>query len=176
MRVSSIPRVLALAPGTLHLGIALFEGEELIKFGVKTFQGKKSSSTLLPRVIRFLDELYAAHCPNVLAVEKVFYAQARSSALLCAEIAAIKRWAEKKGLCLKQYVPTTVKEYFCEQKRSRRALAQSVARRYSFLTPYLKSGRTHRAQFYWQQMFDAVALGGLALATVSGTVKMPRAR
>ncbi len=45
--------VLAIAPRTRHLGYALLEGGDLIRFGVKTLSGKKTPRTLWLKVQSF---------------------------------------------------------------------------------------------------------------------------
>lgn len=163
MRLATNPaRVLALAPGTRHLGVAFFEGEELARFGVKTYLGKKTKRILVRNVEQYLDTLLGAYRPNTLVVEEAFYAQAQLSPLLRAVTGAIKGWGRRRGLRTRSYLPTTVKERFCEGKKTRRALAEAIVWRYPFLSRFLKVGHTQRAQEYWQQMFDAVAAGRLA--------------
>jgi hypothetical protein len=63
-----------------------------------------------------------------------------------------------------KYLPTTVKEHFCEGKKTRRTLSEAMVRRYSFLARFLKPAHCQRAREYWQQMFDAVALGVIAVS------------
>jgi Holliday junction resolvasome RuvABC endonuclease subunit len=154
-------RVLAIAPGTRHLGVAVFEGKELVRFGVKTFEGKKTAQSLSTKIEKCLEDLHQRHLPTTLAVEEVFYAQARRSPLLRPLITTVKRWGRKKGLRVVSYLPPNVKERICTGKRTRRNLAEAVVRRFSFLRSFLKESRTHNARQYWQQMFDAVALGML---------------
>ncbi len=160
-------RILAIAPGTWHLGFAVLEGEELIRFGVKTFSGKKTERVLLARVRRFLDELRLRYQPQMLAVEQSFYAQARLSLLLRSLTAAVLKWGRENGLQAGEYLPTTVKERLCPAKRTRRKLAEAVVARYPFLSPSLKNNHTSRARLYWQQMFDAVGLAISAATDVA---------
>lgn len=158
MRSTFLSQVLAIAPRTRHLGIAVLESGELVRFGVKTFPGKKTVGTLLPEVERYLDQTYASFRPERIAIEEVFYAQARRSMLLREMTAAIRRWARRKGIICRSYLPTAVKDRVCEGKRTRRQLAEAMVRRYKFLSSFLKPGRGQYAREYWQQMFDAVAL------------------
>jgi Holliday junction resolvasome RuvABC endonuclease subunit len=167
------PRVLALAPGTRHLGFAVVEDKELIHFGVKTLEWKKTSPLLFAEVARYLTRLFPVHRPTVLAIEDVFYAQAKRSRLLRAFISAARRWARQKGLRVLAFRPTSVKEKFCEGKRTRMALAEAMVRRYWFLYSFLKAGRTRP---YWLQMFDAVALGTLVAADSARKERQARSR
>jgi Holliday junction resolvasome RuvABC endonuclease subunit len=165
---ASIQRVLAIAPGAQHLGVAVLEGEELIWFGVKSFSGRKTAGTLLPKVERYIDELIARHTPGTLAIEEPYYAQARLSPLLGPLTAALKRSGRQQGLRVVRYLPTTVKARLCEKKRTRQGLAEAMIRRYWFLFQFAKPGRT---RLYWWQMFDAVALGVLAARDVTKPLK-----
>ncbi len=156
---TSIQRVLAIAPGAQHLGAAVLEGEELIWFGVKSFSGRKTVDTLQTRAERYIDGLIARHMTGTLVIEEPYYAQARLSPLLGPLTAALKRRGRQQGLRVVRYLPTTVKARLCEGKRTRQGLAEAMIRRYWFLFQFAKPGRPRH---YWQQMFDAVALGVLA--------------
>jgi predicted secreted Zn-dependent protease len=94
--------------------------------------------------------------PDILAMEEVYYAQARSSFLLSALIAFLRILGRKHRLRIERILPTEVKRYFCIGQRTRQSLAEAMSRRYSFLATFLHQ---HRTRTYWQQMFDAVALG-----------------
>ena len=159
MSAFNSPRILAIAPGVQHLGLAVFEGHDLLRFGVKSFEGRKREQKFLARAEQYLDRIVAAYQPDILVLEEPFYAQARLSPLLRSLIRDLKRWARRNGLRTTCYLPTTVKERLLIGKKTRKALADEMVRRYWFLYQYQKPGRTHR---YWQQMFDAVALGLVA--------------
>ena len=153
-------RVLAIAPGTKHLGLAFFEGPELVRFGVKTFPGRKTDQALVAKALKYLNAVLEAHRPRMLAIEDAFYAQRRRSPLLRNLITALGSWGQKRGLRVVRYSPIAAKEQFCTGKRTRRGLAEAMVRRYWFLYSFLKSNRTRN---YWLQMFDAVALGAVAV-------------
>ncbi len=164
MSPSGPPRVLAIAPGAQRLGLAVFEGEELVWFGVKSFAGRKTEESLLAQAERYLNGVVATHRPDTLAVEEPFYAQASLSPLLQALTRWAKRWGRRKGLRTLAYLPTEVKERLVTGKKTRKALAEAMVERYWFLYRYRKPARTPH---YWQQMFDAVGLGVLAVADVT---------
>ena len=148
--------ILALAPGTRHLGVAVLAGRELVYFGVKTFPGQKAAPTFLPQVSASLTTIIRRYRPNILAIEETYYAQARSSLLLSALISSLRILGRKHRLRNERILPTEVKRYFCIGKPTRRGLAEAMSLRYTFLDTYL---RQHRTRPYWQQMFDAVGLG-----------------
>jgi Holliday junction resolvasome RuvABC endonuclease subunit len=148
--------ILALAPGTRHLGVAVLAGHELVYFGVKSFPGKKSTQTFLLQVAASLTRVIRRYRPDILAIEETYYAQARSSLLLSVLISSLRILGRKHHLRNERILPTEVKRYFCTGKPTRRRLADAMCLRYSFLATFL---RQHRTPGYWQQMFDAVGLG-----------------
>ena len=164
MHTSSTQRILAISPGTKYLGLAFFEGDDLSQFGVKTLGGRKTEQNLLPRVEAFLDELIELHRPDVLVVMELFYAQRRLSPLLGKLISALVRRGRERRILVRRYMPTELKKRFCEERRTRRNLAGAMVRRHWFLRSFLKRESTRG---YWQQMFDAVALGQMALSDVT---------
>src|SRR5712692_2154324 len=151
MRLAANSRILAVAPGAQHLGLAVLEGEELIWFGVKAFPGRKTIKLLLERAKQYLEDLFYRHEPQILVVEDPFYAQARLSPLVRALTHAIKRWGRQEGIRVVSHQPTTVKERLCVGKKTRKSLGEAMVLRYPFLYPYTKPLRTRA---YWQQMLD----------------------
>ena len=167
-------RILAIAPSTRHLGFAAFDGEELVGFGVKAFEGRgNNEGRLLAKIERSLDRLVERHAPRILAVEEVFYAQASLSPALRRLVVRLKRWGRERGMRVVSFPPTAVKDRLCQGKRTRRTLAEAMVRRFWFLYSFLKPGRTGH---YWQQMFDAVALGAVTVddAKQAEAVRRPK--
>ena len=153
--------ILAIAPGTRHLGFAAFNGTELVRFGVRSFRGRKTKKRLHSQALDFLDSLSERQHPTMLAIEDVFYVQARSCPALHSLILVIRHWGKARKLKVIHYLPTTVKAHFCSGRKTRQALAEAIVFRYRFLYTYLKPEKK-KTRHYWQQMFDAVALGALA--------------
>ena len=173
MACSHSPRVLAIAPGAQHLGLAILEGEELLWFGIRSFAGRKTERDLVTRAARYLNEVVAAHRPDILAVEEPFYAQTRLSTPIRALTQWLKRWGKREGFRVLAYLPTTVKEQLLTGKKTRTELAQAMIDRYWFLYHYRKPGRTRR---YWQHMFNAIALGVAAATDAERGQKLGRSR
>jgi Holliday junction resolvasome RuvABC endonuclease subunit len=153
------PSILAIAPGTRHLGFAAFDGTELVRFGVRSLRGRKTRMRLHSQAMAFLDSLSERQHPTMLAIEDVFYIQARSCPALHSLILAIRHWGKARKIKVIGHLPTTVKEHFCSGRKTRPALAEAMVVRYRFLHAYLKPEK--KTRHYWQQMFDAVALGAL---------------
>ena len=162
--------VLALAPGTKHMGVAVLAGDHLVYFGVKNFPGSKTEKELMRLATECVEGLIARYRPDVVAIEDAFYVQARLSAPLLKLIRHLQALGGKHRLRVASIPPTEPKRHFCSAKPTRRNLAQAMAQRYSYLAFFL---REHRTWFYWQQMFDAVGLGAFV---VSGTKEKQHSR
>ena len=152
-------RILAIAPGTKHLGFASFEDSELTQFGVKTLEGRKTEKKLVAQVDDCLKRLIAKHQPHILAIMDVFYAQRRLSPFLGKLVSAVDHHGRTAGIHVVRHKPTVVKERLCERKRTRQGLAESMVNRYWVLQSFLNRKSTRH---YWRQMFDAVGVGTLA--------------
>lgn len=150
-------RILAVDPGMQYLGVAIFEDEELIRYGVKTFHGSKALGECRQEVQRYLTELLRVYKPTVLAVEEPFYAQSLLSHNLARLTQEIKTWGKWHGLRVQSFVPPAVKAYFCRDQKTKQSLAEAMVERYPFLARYMTLLPWRRR--YWFHVFDAVALG-----------------
>jgi Holliday junction resolvasome RuvABC endonuclease subunit len=149
-------RILAIDPGIQYLGAALLEGEELIWYGVKTFPRSKRLSEVRSEVKRYLTKLFNDYQPDVLAVEKPFYAQSLLSRNLCCLTKEIQDWGRWKGLRVHAYLPTAPKAFFCGDRQTKQSLAEAMIEKYPFLRHYLTYLPWRRR--YWLHVFDAVGL------------------
>jgi len=150
-------RLMAVNPGMQYLAIAIFEGEELIWYGVKTFPGRKRLPYMRPLVVQYLTGLLQDHQPSVLVVEEPFYAQSLLSKNLRTLTRDIKTWGRWKDLHVYSYTPPTVKAFFCRDQKTKQSLAEAMIDRYPFLARYLTILPWRRR--YWFHVFDAVGLG-----------------
>lgn|SRR5579864_5782318 len=153
--------ILAIAPGNRYLDIAVYSrGGELVYFAVKGFYGKKAKRTLLPQAAACIEKLLKRYRPDILAIEEAYYVQARSCPLLLELIRHCKMLGRRHRIRVVSVLPTDVKQFFCSSKLTRARLAETLTRCY----PYLRNfAREHRTRFYWQQMFDAIGLGGFVV-------------
>lgn len=151
--------VLAIDPGTRHMGVAVLTAPELVYYGVKSFRGERPADALI-RATRFsLQELIASHRPAVLAYEKTFYVQAKRSALLHVQEAEIIRVGRLAGLRVAGYAPTRVRKLLCQDGRAtKRDVARILVDRFPELGRYLAAA-SPRQETYWLNMFDAIAVG-----------------
>ena len=153
-----IPKILAINPGTRYVGVAVFEGPELLDWRVKVFKGKwsKEKSNKLMLIVRSFIDRYE---PDVLAIKKL--QRSRSSENLNRLIHRIKQLSKRKGLRVHQYSIKEVEQFFFpEGKTNKRKLAEILALKYPELSHELKKEESNKNP-YQIRMFEAVALGAI---------------
>ncbi len=155
-KTPSTIRVLAVDPGIRYLGAAVLDGEEILWYGVKTFDDCRPLPSVRLDVRLYLAELIRKYEPDVLAVEELFYAQSQLSRNLRALVDEIKTWGKWKGLRVHCYLPTAVKAYFCRDSRTQQSLAEAMIAIYPFLRRYFSY--LPWQQRYWHHVFDSIGL------------------
>jgi len=153
-------RTLALDPGTREMGYAILESTDLLYFGVHTFPHRCSVHRLCAEGQRFVQGLLDAYAPQLLVMEKTWYAKSTRSTRLHVFVEAMQRYATRKGLLVCAYTPSIVKKMICGRgDATKRDIAETLIRQhYPYLAKYLRRDLRTRDK-YWQSMFDAVALG-----------------
>lgn len=156
-------KILAIDPGTREMGIALLEGSKLLYHGVESVPKQKSPHETLQVGRKIILRLINDFQPQILVVEKTFFANNRSAALLNVFVDEIRAIGKRKGLEVIRYAPNTVKKFICGNGRAGKdEVARAVAARYPELKVYLSQDRKWK-ESYHHNMFDAVALGMMAL-------------
>lgn len=152
-------RILAIDPGTKHMGVALLDNGALIYSGVKVIRNRRSPHEIIQTARRIILRLIKDFRPKTLVVEKTFFANNRNSALLNVLFDEIKIIGKRKKLLVICYAPNTVKKAICGNGlASKEDVARVVIAKYPELKVYLTQDRKWKARFH-QNMFDAVALG-----------------
>ena len=150
------PNILAVNPGTKYLGLAVFQGTDLVYWAVKVLKGKWSREKIR-RAEKILSDLIDQHNVTVMTLKRLH--SSRSSRNLNCLVASIERLAKKKGLRLRHYTLSDLKNFLAPDLRvTKLDLAGLVAARYRFLLPHLEGERKHR-HLYFLQMFEAIAAG-----------------
>jgi len=159
-------KILAIDPGTREMGVAFLDGGKLIYHGVKEIKNEKSPHEKLREGRKIVLRLIKDFRPDVLVVERAFFANNRSAALVNVfydEIIAIGR---RKGLKVVAFAPCTVKKFICGNGRaSKMELSKVIVSKYPELKVYLTQDRAWKEEYH-QNMFDAVALGLVALSGI----------
>ena len=151
-------RILAIDPGTREMGIALLENRDLIHHGVKLLTKRSSPHENLQEGRRIVLRLIKDLRPQVLAVEKAFFANNRNAALLNVLVDEIAALGRRRGLRVVNLAPSTVKRAVAGNGRaSKEEVARAVAIRFPELRVYLSQDRKWKMKHH-ENMFDAVAL------------------
>jgi len=152
-------KVLAIDPGTREMGIAFLEKEKLIYHGVKVIKKRKSPHETLKEGRKVILRLIKDFNPKVLVFEKAFFANNRNAALLNIFVDEIRAIGRRKGLKVLSFASSTVKKAICGNGRaSKEEVARVMVSKYPELKVYLTQDRAWKERYY-QNMFDAVALG-----------------
>ena len=155
-------RILAIDPGTRHMGVALFENGYPVHAGVKTIKKYKSPHETLRDCRKVVLSLIDDFRPQAIVVEKTFFANNRNSSLLNVLGDEIKAIGKRKKIQVLGYAPSTVKKAVCGHGRaSKEEVARVIVAKYPELKVYLTQDRKWKEKFH-QNMFDAVALAVLA--------------
>jgi len=155
-------RILAIDPGTRYMGVAVMENGELLYYGVEIIKRHKTPHETLREgrkvILRLINDLK----PRMLAVEKTFFANNRSSALLNVFADEIQAIGRRKGLKVIGFAPSTLKKFICGNGRaSKFQVATVIVSIFPELKVYLTQDRAWKERFH-QNMFDAVALAVMA--------------
>lgn len=151
--------ILAINPGTKYLGIAVFQAQDLVYWGVKVLKGKWSEKKR--RIAeRAIQDLIGYYHVNMLIVKRLHLS--RSSRNLDFLVALIKTIAKEKGLKLCLYSLDDIKKELAAERRiNKMIIAEMMVVRYPFLVHEFEKEKKHKHP-YFVRMFEAIAAGILA--------------
>lgn len=159
-------KILAIDPGTKEMGVALLDGEKIIYHGVKVTPSEKSPNEKLKEGREIIFRLIRDYKPDVLVVERSFFANNKTASLLHVFINEIRAIGKKKGIKVLSYAPSTVRKRIAGNGRaSKEELSVIIVSKYPELKVYLSQDRAWKNQHH-QNMFDAIALGLMALSAI----------
>lgn len=163
MKTQKNKRILAIDPGTQHMGFAVFNGKKLVHYGVATILQRRSSREILANGRAIVRELMDDFYPDLLVVEKTLFANNRDSVVLNDFTKGIIGTGRRKGIKTATLAANTVRKKICGYgTASKQDVAWKVVEQFPELKPYLHSDRKWKEEFFYN-MFDAVALGIAAL-------------
>ncbi len=157
------PRILAIDPGTRHVGIAVFHGSRLIYHGVLAMLYRRQLAAVRRNTRVLLQELLQDFRPKVLTIEENSIGGSRARSRLHAVVSETRRIGRREGVEVITKAASTVKKLVTGNGRaSKEQVARAAARQYLELKAYLRQTTKWRARYHGN-MFDAVAIG-LAVA------------
>jgi len=150
------------------MGVAFLDKGRLIYHGVKIIKKGNSPNDNLQYARRIILRLIKDFKPQILVVEKAFFANNRNAALLNVLVDEIKAIARRKQLRLVAYSPSALKKFITGNGRaSKGEVSRAVVLHYPELKVYLTQNRAWKERFH-QNMFDAVALGIMTMTKGRG--------
>jgi Holliday junction resolvasome RuvABC endonuclease subunit len=171
------PKILAIDPGTRYMGVAFLDGDKLIYHGVKVIpndNNDKSPNEKLKEGKEIIIRLINDFKPDILVIEKSFFANNRTASLLHAFINEIKAIGNKKGLKVVSYATSTVRKSIAGNGRAtKKELSKVIVSKYPTLKVYMSQDRAWK-ELYHQNMFDAIALGLMALSSRDNGTKIAK--
>lgn len=155
-------KILAIDPGTRHMGVALLENGKILYHAVEVIKKQKSPNATLQEARKAVLRLISDLKPKLLVVEKAFFSNNRNASLLNVLVDEIKAIAKRKGLKLMSFAPNTVKKFIAGNGRATKAeVAKVIVSRYPELKVFLTQDRAWKEKFH-HNMFDAIALAIMA--------------
>lgn len=156
------PVILGIDPGARQIGVAIFNGNELLYYGVKTVKKsglRKTAFVALEKIITQLMDEYETDC---FALEKVVSVQQRNSVVEAVSW-QIKAIAQKHHYRFKEYSPSFVRETICgKTKATRDETYRILTDQYPELRRYLSATRIWQ-KAYFAHLFDAVATAAVGV-------------
>jgi RNase H-fold protein (predicted Holliday junction resolvase) len=163
---SNAPVVLAIAPGTREWGIAIFEGFNLIYYGVKTFHHLKSSEDEKTSISKLLDDLSKRHSLQSIIVKQVNQYQ-QTSLGLTSIVKQIKNLAETKHIRVEEISLVQVKSLLCKNRKTTQKKAfETVANLYPELRQFQNRPNKWQTDYY-AYIFSATAVALVYLNNLS---------
>ncbi len=167
------PTILAINPGTKYLAVALFQGNQLKDWRIKTLKGKWSEEKL-KKAFAIISGLIERFKPDTLCLKRIHHS--RSSPALNSLVAEIQKLALTEHFWLYRYSVKELEAYLCDKgKRNKKNLAEAVAANYPELYselhteyPELLDPEKERKNPYHVKMFEAVALGAVCIKNQRG--------
>ncbi len=157
MRKNKI-KILAVDPGTKHMGIAAFEGTELVDYGVKTIR-QGSEQIILAHLEEVVARLIREKKPDYFVLERNTFSQIRQNFRLTLVVSKMKHIAKKQGILVYEYDPRTIRKEICNDgNASKIRVAQTVVISFDELKPFLQSNKKWVLRYYLN-LLDAVAVG-----------------
>lgn len=150
--------ILGVDPGSKETGYAILKGNDLIYYGVKTFRNRKSEADLLCEVRLAFAKVINEYSPDIMVIEKPFYAQHETLYYLGRVAQEIKRIGLRCNLEVKEVAPQVVRRELCGSGNISKLLsAKVVTKIYPELSEILSKSLSSRK--YWMHSIDAIAVG-----------------
>jgi Holliday junction resolvasome RuvABC endonuclease subunit len=151
-------KILAIDPGTKHMGFASFEDIELVDHGVKTIQ-QGSEKIILSHLHTVFNRMIEEKKPDYLILERNSFSQIRLNIRLARAVSIMRYIAQRHGIQVYEYDLRTVRKEICNDgNASKKRVAEALITTFDELKVYLKSDKAWALRYY-MNIIDAVAVG-----------------
>lgn len=155
-------RILAIDPGIRGMGFAAFEGESLIRYGVKNLGKQKLQERILTKGKHSILDLIQRFSPKVLVLGKITHPRNKKNPVLRKLVSHIKLLARKERIRVIEYEPEAARRSLSNgQRPTKRNTAKLIASLYTELSEYVPRKIRllwKERDFYWLNVFDACTL------------------
>lgn len=157
--------LLACDPGLREVGFCHFLGTELVDFGVKSLRRPDREPTeILADAVTYL---LIEKKPKIVAIGLGSGVRHLQNPMVKPAIESIKAVVGKYGSTVLEFAPRTINKIITgDERATNRMINDALCSRYPELSFYRDARRRSRAR-YFQNMFDAVAIG-LTYLTLAG--------
>jgi hypothetical protein len=155
--LDAIPnRQLSLEVRAQRFGFAIFEGQMLIDWGVRSYTAGKTSADAAPKKLQFLLNLYA---PSLIATRAPRNFPDGPSETTKKVMKKLRQAAEDQGITFELLSRNHIQRFYDERfLETKHAIASWLAAQFSVLQPILPPRRRPwEAENYQSAVFDAVA-------------------
>lgn len=151
------PTVLGIDPGARQIGVAVFRGDELIFYGLKSIK-KKTDADTLRKLRKVLAKMIETYRIEAVAIEKAVFIQQQRSFVKTVYEEAVS-YARTQKVFLFEHDPKTIRRTICGiQEPTKRNTALALVQSYPELEQYFTVPKIWQKRYY-AQLFDAIAAG-----------------
>lgn len=104
-------RILAIDPGIRGMGFALFEGDDLIRYGVKNLGKQKLPEKILTKGKDAVHDLIQRFSPRVLVLGKITHPANKKNPILRKLVTHTKLLARKRRIKIYEYEPDIARKF-----------------------------------------------------------------
>jgi Holliday junction resolvasome RuvABC endonuclease subunit len=154
--------LLAIDPGLREIGFAHFIGRELVDHGVKSM--RRPNRRPVDVLTQTMNRLLTEKTPEIVVIATNSFSQIQQNLPVMIAIQRIRAIARRHGVTVYEFASNTIKkEVTGDGRATKRAIAKVICAQFPELRPYFGSNCRWRERYY-QNMFDAVAVGLTYLA------------
>ena len=151
-------KIIGINPGTRYLGIAVFQGPEILDWRIKSLK-RRWSKEKMKKAQKLISEFIEKYKPNFLAIKRLH--PSRRSLNLARLVARIKGFLKRKGFKIYQYSIKDLEEFFIKEgKLNKKNLGEAIVSEYPVLFHELKKEKRNKNP-YFVKVFEATALASV---------------